>query len=150
MEQDSYNAPKQDLIAGQEDQLLDFEIQAYEDGVRKARNTLFLIAGLVVASEFISAYASHIDFNGLFIGIVLVEAGIFVGLAFLTKTKPYLAILIGLIAFILLWGLAILNAGLKGAFGGIIFKIVIITYLIKALTAAKSLEAAREIRKLNL
>jgi hypothetical protein len=137
------DSKSENAIADYYDGLKQLEIQGYETGVKKARTALFVTAGLVLISEFISAGISGITLTPLMIVIILVEAGIFVGLAFWTKQKPFAAIIIGLILFVGLWVLAIIIAGFRGAIGGIIFKIIIISYLISALKPAKAWEEAK-------
>jgi hypothetical protein len=51
--------------------------------------------------------------------------------------------MIGLIVFIGLWVLAIIGSGFRAAIGGIIARLIIITYLIRALKPAKDWEEAK-------
>src|SRR5262245_20878203 len=92
------------------------EIQGYETGIKKARNALFVTAALLFIGEMISAAISDLPFTLLFWAIVLVEAGAFVALAFWTKTKPYAAIIVGLVLFFLIWILGIVAGGFEDAF----------------------------------
>jgi hypothetical protein len=120
------------------------EIQGYETGIRKARTALFITAAIVLISELISAAASGLELTPLFWGIVLFEAGIFVGLAFWTRVKPYAAVITGLVIFILLWVLAAVLSDFEGIFKGIIFKVIIIVTLINALAPARAWEEAKK------
>ena len=126
------------------DGLKQMEMQGYETGVKKARTALFVTAGLLFVGELISVGLRGLTVTPLLIGIALIESGIFVGLAFWTKTKPYTAIIVGLVIFIGLWILAIIGSGVMGAIGGIIVRIIIISYLISALKPAKAWEDARK------
>jgi len=126
------------------DGLKQLEMQGYETGVKKARTALFVTAGLLFVGELISVALTGLTLTPLLIGIALIESGVFVGLAFWTKTKPYTAIIVGLVIFIGLWILAIIGSGFMGAIGGIIVKIIIISYLISALKPAKAWEDARK------
>ena len=128
-----------DYVAG----LKQMEMQGYEKGVRKARTALFVTAGLILVGELLSVSISGLSFTPLVIGIVLVESGIFVGLAFWTKQKPFAAIIIGLVIFVGLWALSIAVSGFKGAIGRVIVRIIIISYLISALKPAKAWEEAK-------
>ena|SRR5688572_8852040 len=119
------------------------ELEGYESGIKKARTALFVTAALFFIMELITAAVSDIPLTPLFWAIIVVEAGVFVALGFWTKTKPYAAIIIGLLFFILLWGLAVAVSGVQGAFGGIIVRIIIIVYLAKALGPAKAWEEAK-------
>jgi hypothetical protein len=118
------------------------ELQRHEPAIKKARTALFITAIIIFAGEMLSVSVSNQQFTLLVILIALIEAGIFTGLAFLTKKKPYTAILIGLIVFIALWIIAILAFGIRGAIGGIIVRIIIICYLASALKGAKEVEKA--------
>ncbi|HYC40576.1 MAG TPA: hypothetical protein VEB63_08810 [Chitinophagaceae bacterium] len=120
------------------------EMQGHESGVRKARNALYVTAALLFISELITAAISDIPVTVELVAIAVVEAGIFVGLALWTKTRPYAAILAGLALFIGLWILAIAIAGLQGAVGGIIVRIIIISYLVSAIKPAKAWEALKK------
>ena len=120
------------------------EIQGYESGIKKARNTLFFTAVLFFISELILGAVADVEFTPLFFAIIIIQSGIFVALAFWTKRKPYAAILIGLIYFLLLWGLSIVLYGGEAAYKGIIVKIIIITFLVKAIKPAKAWEEAKK------
>jgi len=118
------------------------EMLGLETGIKKARNALFVTAALVLIGEIISIAAAGAGFPPLAIVVIAVEVGIFVGLAFWTKTKPYTAIIVGLIVFILLWILAIVIASREGKpiYSGILVRIIIISILISALKSAKAWE----------
>jgi hypothetical protein len=135
---DSENA-----ISDYYDGVRELEIQGYESGVKRARIVLFVTAGLMLVGELLSAFIYNITMTPTLIGIVLVESAFFVGLALLTRRKPYTAIMIGLIVFIGLWVLAIIGSGFRAAIGGIIARIIIITYLIRALKPAREWEEAK-------
>ena len=119
------------------------EMQGYESGIKNARTALFVTAALLFAGELISAAISEIPFTFLFWIIILIQSGVFVALGFWTKTKPYAAIITGLVFFILIWALAIALSGFKGALGGVIVKVIIIVYLAKAIAPAKAWEDSK-------
>lgn len=120
------------------------EIAGYEMGIKKARTALFVTAALIFAGELITVSMAGLPISSTVLVIALVEAGIFVGLALWTKTKPYTAIITGLIIFVGLWVLAIIIAGAMGAVGGIVVRIIIIFYLAGALKHAKAWEQAKK------
>jgi type III secretory pathway component EscR len=120
------------------------EISGYETGIRKARNALFITAGLVFLSEMISAFAADLVLSPVFWGIILIECGIFVALGFWTKSKPYAAVIIGLVIFLLLWVLAIVLNGYRAIYSGIIFKIFVIVALVRAIGPAKAWEEMKK------
>ncbi len=82
---------------------------------------------------------SGLEWTPLAIAIIAIEVGIFVALGFWTKTKPFTAIVIGLILFL---GVIILSVTVSGQpiYSGIIMKIVIIVFLVSALKPAKAWE----------
>ena len=119
------------------------EMRGYESGIKNARIALFVTAILLFVGELISAAISEVPFTFLFWIIILIQSGVFVALGFWTRKKHYSAIIIGLVFFILIWGLAIVLSGFQGAVGGIIIKIIIIVYLAKAIGPAKAWEDAK-------
>ncbi len=148
------SAQQKDVIADYASELQQIEMEGYERAVRKARNALFWAGGLYFFWEMIGMFRSEGSFNLVWFLIAVVEAGIFIGLAFWTKSKPYTAVISGLIYFI---GLIILSAFimamqegslgvLKALFGGIIVKVIIIVNLILPLKDAKALQEAKKNR----
>jgi hypothetical protein len=122
----------------------DMEKRSYEYAIRKGRTTLFVIAGLLLVSELVGAMAANIPIDATILAIVAVEAGIFVALGFWTKSKPFSAILIGLIVFIGFWIIAIVISGITGAILGILIRAVIVYNLITTLKPAKAWELSRK------
>jgi len=139
-------ADSENAISDYYDGVKELEMRGYESGVRKARTVLFVTAALVFAGEFISASIYKITMTPTLIGIAVIESALFVGLALWTRRKPYTAIMVGLIVFIGLWVLAIIGSGFRGAIGGIIVRVIIISYLISALKPAKDWEEAKRNR----
>ena len=140
------SAPKQeqqDVIADQFEELKQIEMMGYEPKIRKARNALFVVAALLLLGELITAGANNIPFSPLFFLILVVECGSFVALGFWANTRPFAAITIGLILFIGLWVFAIVATGFQAAIGGILIRIIVITYLVSALKDAKAWEDAK-------
>jgi hypothetical protein len=120
-------------------------MQEHEGGIRKARNALFVAAFLVLLGEIISFALSGLPFTPLVGVIIAVEVGLFIGLAFWTKTKPYTAIIIGIILMVAYWGLAIWANGTDAAYKGVVVRVIIIVILVKALKPAKAWEDAKKI-----
>jgi hypothetical protein len=138
-------APKSEHeIADYYDGVKKLEIQGYETGIKKARTALFVTAGLLFVWEMISASTIDFAFTPLMIGIIVFEVGIFIALALWTKTKPFTAIITGLIIFLLLWGASIALIGGKAVYSGIIVKVIIIVNLVSALKPAKAWEDAKK------
>lgn len=129
-----------DEIADYYDGVKKLEMEGHASGIRKARNALFATAVILLIGEIITASASGIEWTPLAIGIIAVEVGVFIALALWTKTKPYTAIIVGIIFFLLLWVLAIVVIGGRAAYSGILVRIIILSILISALKPAKAWE----------
>ena len=132
------DAPQEHVISEYVDGVKKLEMQGYETGIKKARTALFVTAVLLLIGEVLSVSMAGLEWTPLLVGIVAVEVGIFVALAFWTKTKPYTAIVVGLIIFILYWILGIALNGPEAAFKGIIVKVIIIVNLAQAIKPAKA------------
>lgn len=149
-------APQQDLVTNHLNEIEEFEVEGYEAVVRKARNALFWAGGLIFAGEMISMFQMVGGFDPYIFGIGVLEAGVFIGLAFYTRKKPHLAIVIGLIAFCLIIlisaTLSAMTMGIEGLLkslvGGIIVKIAILIALIRPLGDAKELQRIKAERKI--
>jgi hypothetical protein len=146
---DNTNTPpqeeqKEDVISNYYEGVKELEIQGYETGIKKARNALFVTAGLLLLGEIIAASSIGMELTPLAIGIIVFEVGIFIGLALWTKSKPFSAIIIGLIIFILLWIASIAVNGFSAAYSGIIVRIIIIVNLVSAIKYAKAWEDAKK------
>lgn len=138
-------APKsENAISDYYEGVKNLEVQGYETGIKKARTALFVTAALLLIGEIIAASATDFAFTPLMIGIIVVEVGIFVALGLWTKTKPFSAIIIGLIVFILIWIAGIIVIGDRAIYSGIIVKIIILVSLISALKPAKAWEDAKK------
>jgi hypothetical protein len=145
-------APQADVIADYASELQQIEMEGYELAVRKARKALFWAGGLIFLGEMISMFTAGGGFSPLIFIIALIEAGIFIALAFWTKKKPYAAVVSGLIAFIGIIILAAVANGItdgatgvfKALFGGIIVKVIILVNLILPLKDAKALQQAKQ------
>jgi len=143
------NDDTESILAEDVNSYRDIEIRGYEDGVRKVRNALFWSAG-IIALEHIIAFFQLGEINNIILIQGLIIVGAFVGLGFYTQKKPYTANILGLTVFILWWLYLIVINVLIGSgeilsaiFGGIIFKIIILTILIKNLSDAKELQAIK-------
>ena len=132
--------PSEDVISDYYDGVKKLEMEGYEAGIKKARNALFVTADLFLLWEIIALSSAGFGVPPLAILIIALEVGSFVALALWTKTKPYTAIIVGLIVFVLLWILAIVLAGGKAVYSGIIIRIIILVNLISALKPAKAWE----------
>ena len=151
MTQETNDPNKQeDVITDYVSGLQQIEMEGYAKTVRKARNALFWAGGLYFFWEVIGMVRSEVGFSFTWLIIALIQSGIFIGLAFWTKKKPYTAVLCGLIYFIVLiilvavlYGMVQGSTGVaKALFSGIIIKVVIFVNLILPLRDAKALQDA--------
>lgn len=151
---DNINNPGQeeDIIADYADEIKRINMEGSERVVKKARNALFWTAGLFLLGEVISIFANNLEVGPILIGVIVVEVGAFIALAFWTKTKPYTAVITGIILFIGIQLLAAVASGytdgiggvLKVLFGGIIVKTIILINLFRAVGDAKELQQEKE------
>src|SRR6185436_17864699 len=95
-------AGDEDVIANYYDGYQQWELYAAESKVKKARNALFVVAGLTLIVTLI-LYFSRDNYDDLSVLISLVSAVIFAILGFLTKKQPFTSILIGLIIYVGFW-----------------------------------------------
>ena len=143
-------------IADFHDEVRQIELEGYEQRVRKARNALFWAGGLVLLGEIIGLATAGVEPNLVGIAIITFIVASFIILAIWTKKKPYTAIIAGICVFCLYillntLGYYYLEGGagiLKGIFGGIIIKILILVALIRPLKDAKELQNAKAEQKL--
>ena len=113
----------------------DYSMEGYDKHIRRARNILFVIAGLNLVSIY-SLWPIDNSVKYIATGFVVFIAAVFVVLAFWTKKKPYSALLTALILYV---GLQIIGAVAnpmtlaQGWFG----KIIVVVLLILGLQNAK-------------
>jgi peptidoglycan/LPS O-acetylase OafA/YrhL len=127
----------------------DFDIGIYDKHIRQARNAIFVTAGVILLSLIVTLIASSKEENEyLWIDLLLYGAFIigFIALGFWTKNRPYYAIICALILYLIFIGLNAIG-DIKTLFSGIIFKILIIVYLVKGINDAKAAEEMRQLRK---
>lgn len=126
------------FIAGREATSLD--LADYNKKIRSAGNSLYYLAGVFLLSAIVIFFtnqdAPEVLGNTL---PVLILAILFVALGGYTSKKPLACIICGLSLYIIVQVLAIIGDPTI-AFRGIIFKIVIIGYLIKGIKTALDLE----------
>ena len=135
------NKPAENEIADYYDGVKKLEMQGHETGIRKARNALFVTAALLLVGTLVQFGMAGIEWDLMNVLIVGVQVGIFIVLGFWTKTKPYTAIVTGLIVYLLVWVAAMITIpDGRGIYGGIIVRIIILSILISALKPAKAWE----------
>jgi len=121
----------------------EFSLEGYDKSIKNARNALFVVAAIQVIFGIISAAAIGGDEALPLIIVTSVIGIVFFLLGLWTKSKPYTAILIGLILFVSLHVIeAIAEPSSIGK--GIIMKVLVIVYLVKSINDAKE---AQEMKK---
>ncbi len=135
------NEPKQESIFTENE----FSMEGYDKHIRQARNAIFWVAGILLLNLVILIATLPESYEYVWLDIAIWGVFIlgFVFLGFYCKNKPYYAI----IGALVLYGLFILlNAyiDVSTIYKGIIFKVIVIVFLIKGLKDAKE---AQEMRK---
>jgi hypothetical protein len=135
--------PNQNIISDYYEGYQKLELQSAENQLRKTRNAIFAIAIVLFISDLITMAASDtFDITTLILSLII--AGVFVGLAFLTKKKPLTAIFIALALFIALWVLTIVVVGPQQIYRGILVRGIIIYFLITGIKHAREAERIRK------
>ncbi len=139
------NEPKEETSIFSEE---DFSVDIYDKHIRQARNAIFACAGILLLSLLIAAFSIPSGYDDFWIDAIFWSVFIagFVALGFWTKKKPYFAI----IGALILYGISIAINGFLDPttiIKGILFKIIIVSLLIKGLSDAK---AAQEMQKLKI
>lgn len=123
----------------------EFSMQGYDKHIRQARNAIFGVAILLVVNLLVLAGTVPEEYEYLWLDLIIwgVFIAAFVVLGFWANKKPYYAIVTALVLYLIFIGL---NAALdiSTLFKGIIFKIIIIVFLVKGINDAKE---AQEMRK---
>lgn len=115
------------------------DIEDANDKAKKTRNLLLGIAAIILVGELIGIYRAGISIDIVSLLFLILEVGLFVGLAIWAMKQPYKAALTGLIAYITLIVISAIFAGIAGGatgvlgaiLGGVILKIIIILALIR-------------------
>jgi hypothetical protein len=136
--------PQQEVsVFDADEEFRQYERELHLRAVRQARNTLFIVGALTFLVEvgFIFYYQEQFDLMRIYItlGIDLTILAGFVGLGFWTKTKPFLAILCGLILYLLIQVIAAVNDP-STLYKGLILKGIVIGLLISGLKKARALQ----------
>lgn len=145
MEQTTYEQPVQ-----QDENVLSDYINGYqhlklaesEGQVKKVRNTLFIVAGLILVSDFFVMMMTAFDWATFAVSLFI--AGIFVGLGFMTRKYPYAAIIVGLILFIGIWLMNVVAVDASHLYKGLLIKAYVIYSLVKGISYAKEAEKLRK------
>jgi hypothetical protein len=120
------------------------DTREYDKKVKNAQNTIFAVAIIQFVVGLYMAFTGTEELRNIEIGIAVVISGLFFGLAFWCKSKPFTAIVMALSLYA---GLLVLDAVFEPAslVKGAIVKIFIIIYLARGIGAAK---AASDLKKM--
>lgn len=104
--------------------------------IKSARNTLFILSGIITVFGFF-VYLRTEDIIGFATNLVI--SFIYLALAFWSKEKPLIALLVGLLLYITI---IVISAIVEPAtlVQGILWKIIIISFLGKGLYSASSIK----------
>jgi hypothetical protein len=137
------NDSEKDVISDYYQGYQQLELESAETQVKKARNALFVVAGLTLVVNLIQLGGMD-QLTIIPVAFVLLITAIFAGLGFLTKKQPFTAIIIGLVVYVGLWILDIAVLGAEEIGKGIIFKAAIVYFLIRGLKHARDAEKLRK------
>lgn len=135
-------------VSPQTDSLLDdvLDTSMFDKKVKQAQNVLFIIAVVQLVWGIIRLLGSKGPEWGIEITVNIVIAGLFVGLALWCKFKPVAAIVAALVLYAGLFALDVW-ADSSAIYKGIIFKIIIVIYLVKGLGAAREAQRIKNFGK---
>ncbi|MDP4264704.1 MAG: hypothetical protein Q8941_19410 [Bacteroidota bacterium] len=137
------NDTEKDIISDYYQGYQELELQSAETQVKKARNALFVVAGLTLVVNLV-LLGNQDQLDSFQLVFVLVLTAIFTGLGFLTKKQPFTAIIIGLVIYVGLWILDIIVLGSEQLIRGFLFKAIIIYFLARGLKHAREAERLRK------
>jgi Ca2+/Na+ antiporter len=115
----------------------------YDKHVKRARNVLFILATLFVVYGLLFIIRPKSMDDIVFCIGLLIMAAIFVGLGIWSKKNPVNSILIGLIIY-LVYNAATAFLSWQLFMGGMIFKIVLVLYLITGLKNAQEAKSIKD------
>lgn len=123
----------------------EFSMEGYDKHIRQARNAIFFVAGVMLLNLVILIATIPEGYEYLWLDIAIWGAFIlaFIFLGFYCNNKPYNAI----IAALILYGIFIaLNAyiDVHTIYKGIIFKAIVIIFLLKGLKDAKEAQEMKQ------
>lgn len=124
----------------------DFSMEGYDKHVRRARISLFVVAGLILVPIYQLLPVDGDSARMIGIGILIGMSAIYVALGFWSYKKPYTALVIALCLYCatILVNTIMVPASL---FYGIIFKIGIIVVLVISLSNARDCQRMMEASK---
>ena len=121
----------------------DYSMKGYDKHVRNARITLYIIAAISLLGLFLFKDTESSSQKNFLIGFIIVLAGAYAFLGYWSTKKPFTAILIGLILFILMQVLSAIDNP-SSLIQGWYVRIAVTLFLILGLRNAKEIEDKRK------
>ena len=121
-----------------------FQLQNLEKKIYNARVTMWVIAGLTFLVSIIT-YIFYPETEDALLLLIIngLVSIVFLALANLANQKPFTALSVGLILYILLLLYGLID-GQGNLFGGIFIKILVIVFLIKGVNSAREAEEMKK------
>jgi len=107
-----------------------------EEKINSARNTLFVIGGVIMLFGFINFFSDN-DMATLIVNVII--CAIYILLGFWTKQKPLIALLLGLLLYITTVVISAIFEPMS-LVKGILWKVLIIGYLGKGIFSASAIK----------
>lgn len=116
-----------------------------EESIKRARLGLYILAGSTILGAIVTVALAGLD-EAVVVTLVLLNlflAAVYLVLAYWTRSKPFIAVLIGAILFGVV---AIANAieEPESIIKGIIIKVIVIVFLVRGLSAASEAEKIKK------
>ena len=125
------------------------QVQELHRKVKNAQTTLFVLAGLFFVFGVIAYFIAGQNDLGFAVLIQqLILAAVFLALGGWAKSKPVVALISGLVLFILVQ-LIFIAQDLENIIRGIILKVIVIIYLVKGLQSAIEAEKIKKEHNLS-
>ncbi len=134
---------QQDIISGDYENYKETQAEIYAMECRRVRNSMFWIAGIILAGDML-AFAIAGIFTSQLILASLVFPAIFVGIGLLGTKQPMVSAILGTLVFIGLIILLYVVSGQMDGLLGIIMKAVMIYFLFAAFQSARTAEQAKK------
>ena len=149
MTPDNHNVDQQDdnSISGFYEGYSDTQKEVLAVEIRKTRNTLFIIAAVIFASDILGLLALNVFIIETLLVILIVPLAI-TGLGFLATKEPMSAIIIAAVIIGGIWIYTIVISGGRAAIMGWLIKAIIIYFLIAGFQHAR--EATRIKKELGI
>ncbi len=125
-----------------------YDKEVYLDNLTYSRGrtmkAIFMIAAIFFIGDLIGSFSSRAEFTGMVFIYIIFFPVIFMGLGFLARKNPMLAIVIAMILFAGIITINVIAYGGSSLFKGILIKAVVVYLLISGYNHAKDAAIAKE------